>query len=318
GYTKFLGVPLKIGERTIGVLTFRASRPFTPRDQELAEAFAGQAAVALEHSRLYQDARQHAARMRALADLGRVLSETLDPAVVGQRVADSICALLGARSSAVYRTGPDGDLIALATSRSGSFSWTTVLTRGTGMTGLAVRERQPVSAADVLADPRIQYAPMLRENLSSNPDRALLSTPLIVRERLLGALAVADRTGRIFDAEDTRLAQAFADQAALALENAELFREAEQQRREAEALARLAGSLTESLETDAMAARIAESVVAFFSVQSAVIRRLRADGALAALGSAGRARDIAGPGHVLPPGTGSSGLAVQRGAAVAT
>src|SRR5262249_21655029 len=88
--------------------------------------------------------------------------------------------------------------------------------------------------------------------------------------------------------------------------------------REAEALARLAGSLTESLETDAMAARIAESVGAFFSVQSAVIRRLRADGALAALGSAGRARDIARPGPVWPPRPGAPGLAVQRGAAVAT
>ena len=119
GYTKFLGVPLKVGDRTIGVLTFRARRPFSPRDQELAEAFAGQAAIALEHSRLYQEARQQAARMRALADLGRVLSETLDPDVVGQRVADSICALLGARSSALYRTGPGGQLIALATSRSG-------------------------------------------------------------------------------------------------------------------------------------------------------------------------------------------------------
>src|SRR4029453_19453603 len=79
GYTKFLGVPLKVGDRTIGVLTFRARRPFSPRDQELAEAFAGQAAIALEHSRLYQEARQQAVRMSALADLGRVLSEWLVP-----------------------------------------------------------------------------------------------------------------------------------------------------------------------------------------------------------------------------------------------
>ncbi len=318
GYTKFLGVPLKVGERTIGVLTFRARRPFSPRDQELAEAFAGQAAVALEHSRLYQDARQQAARMRALADLGRVLSETLDPDVVGQRVADSICALLGARASALYRTGPGGELLALATSRSGSFDWAPVLAPGIGMAGLAVRERQPVAGPDVLTDTRLHYEPAVRESLATNPDRALLGAPLIVRDRLLGALAVADRTGRVFDTEDTRLAQAFADQAALALENAGLYRETEQRRREAEELARLAGSLTESLETDAMAARIAESVVTLFSVQSSVIRRLRPDGALVALASAGRAREIAEPGHVLPPGTGTSGRAVQRGAAVTT
>ena len=242
GYTKFLGVPLKVGDRTIGVLTFRARRPFSPRDQELAEAFAGQAAVALEHSRLYREARQQAARMRALADLGRVLSETLDPDVVGQRVADSICALLGARSSALYRMVRGGQLIALAASRSGSTSrgrasWPP----GTGLAGLAARERQPTAAADVLTDPRIRYDDRRCARVwPSNAGPRALGAPLIVRDRLLGALAVADRTGRVFDAEDTRLAQAFADQAALALENARLYARDEQRRREAEELARLA------------------------------------------------------------------------------
>ena len=162
-----------------------------------------------------------------------------------------------------------------------------------------------MAAADVLTDTRIRYDPALRASLADNPDRALLGAPLIVRDRLLGALAVADRTGRVFDAEDTRLAQAFADQAALALENAGLYRETEQRRREAEELARLAGSLTESLELDAMATRIAESVVTLFTVQSSVIRRLRADGGLVALASAGRARETS-PSRVTscPPAPG--------------
>jgi signal transduction histidine kinase len=52
GYTHFLGVPLQVSEKTIGVLTFRARRAFTAADQELAEAFADQAAIAIEQSRL--------------------------------------------------------------------------------------------------------------------------------------------------------------------------------------------------------------------------------------------------------------------------
>src|SRR5207249_1957147 len=46
GYTMFLGVPLKVGTRTIGALAFRARRAFTARDAEIAEAFADQAAIA--------------------------------------------------------------------------------------------------------------------------------------------------------------------------------------------------------------------------------------------------------------------------------
>jgi GAF domain-containing protein/CheY-like chemotaxis protein len=318
GYTKFLGVPLKVADRTMGVLTFRARRPFTPRDQELAEAFAGQAAVALEHSRLYREARRQAARMRALADLGRVLSETLDPDVVGQRVADSICALLGAKSSALYRMGDDGRMVALTVSRASTFAWTRELPPGMGLAGLAAAERRTYAAPDVLADPHIRYDDHVRQTVAVSEDRALMGVPLIVRDRAFGALALADRTGRVFDAEDTRLAEAFADQAALALENARLYAETTQRQREAEELARLSRTLTESLDVDAVGARIVESVLTLFQAQSSGLRLLRTDGALVGLAFAGRARGAFEPGHVLPPGISTSGRAVERGTAVAS
>jgi GAF domain-containing protein len=318
GYTTFLGVPLNVGDRTIGVLTFRARRAFTPRDQELAEAFAAQAAVALEHSRLYREARRQAARMRALADLSRVLSETLDPDVVGQRVADSICALLGARSSALYRLADGGWMIALTVSRGSTFAWARDLPPGTGLAGLAAGERRTCAAPDVLADPLIRYDDRVRAVVAASPDRALMGVPLIVRDRVFGALAVADRTGRVFDDEDTRLAEAFADQAALALENARLYAETTRRRREAEELAGLNRTLTESLDVNAVGTRITESVLTLFAAQSSVLRVLRPDGALEALALAGRVTGVLTPGHVLPPGTSTSGRAVRLGVAVMT
>jgi GAF domain-containing protein/CheY-like chemotaxis protein len=318
GYTKFLGVPLKVSGRTIGVLTFRARRPFTPRDQDLAEAFAAQAAIALEHARLYREAREHAARMRALAELGRVLSETLDPDAVGQRVADSICALLGARSSVLYRIADDGRLLAVSVSRGSTFEWARELAPGVGLAGFAVGERRAYAAPDVLNDPSIRYDEVGRERVAGSPDRALMGVPLLVRGRLFGALALADRTGRVFDAEDTRLAEAFADQAALALENARLYAETTRRRLEAEELARLVRTLTESLDVNAVGARIAESVLTLFSAQSSVLRVLRPDGGLEVLALSGRVADVLAPGHVLPPGTSTSGLAVERGTAVMT
>jgi signal transduction histidine kinase len=65
GYTHFLGVPLRVGERIIGVLTFRARRAFSAPDQELAEAFAGQAAIAIEQSRLLAATEAQAAALKA-------------------------------------------------------------------------------------------------------------------------------------------------------------------------------------------------------------------------------------------------------------
>ncbi len=65
GYTHFLGVPLRVGERIIGVLTFRARRAFSAADQELAEAFAGQAAIAIEQSRLLAATEAQAVALKA-------------------------------------------------------------------------------------------------------------------------------------------------------------------------------------------------------------------------------------------------------------
>jgi PAS domain S-box-containing protein len=55
----FIGAPLRVGERIVGVLTLiktDASRPFTARDAALAEQLAVRAGFAVENARLYQQA----------------------------------------------------------------------------------------------------------------------------------------------------------------------------------------------------------------------------------------------------------------------
>ena len=57
GIRSFLGVPVKVDERVAGVLSIRITREgsFSAGDVEIARAFAAQAAIALENSRLYQE-----------------------------------------------------------------------------------------------------------------------------------------------------------------------------------------------------------------------------------------------------------------------
>src|SRR5439155_11296526 len=123
-------------------------------------------------------------------------------------------------------------------------------------------------------------------------DRSVLAVPLRVGERVIGALGVGDQVGRRFDDDEIRLAEAFADQAALALENARLYTEATRRRLEAEELARLARTLTESLDPRDVGQRIVESVLVLFRVRSSVLRLLRPDGSLITLAGGGRFRDV--------------------------
>src|SRR3989304_2288523 len=99
--------------------------------------------------------------MAALADVGRVLSETLDFDLAARRVPESVCALLGARSSCLYRLEPEsGALVAgaVADETGQVFDWSPRLPAGTGVAGLAVRERRPVATEDGLAGGGPQYA----------------------------------------------------------------------------------------------------------------------------------------------------------------
>ncbi len=274
GYTHFLGVPLRAGERIIGVLAFRARRRFTERDVALAEAFAGQAALALEHARLYRDASRHAERMAALADVEHLLTETLDADVVATRIGDSLRVLVQANAAGVYRLDADGGML-VALSVSGPVGppvpWNRRLPAGYGAVGLAVRDRRPIVTTDLLTDPRIIFTPEARQTVESGVHRAVIAMPLLVRDRVIGGIVVADREGRIFDAEDVRLVQAFANQAAVALENARLFGEAARHAERMAALADVERLLSEALDPDVVAQRIADSVRSLLGARSAAL-----------------------------------------------
>jgi CheY-like chemotaxis protein len=161
----------------------------------------------------------------ALVDVGRALAQSLDPGEVGQRITEGLRELFGAEVATLYRMEPEsGNLVSVAMAgNAGSDGQGVVMPRGTGVSGLAVIGRTAVVTADATTDPRVTLSAETRARLERAPFRAVLAVPLLVQDRVIGALAVGDRAGRQFGPEDLRLAQAFATQAALALENARLY-----------------------------------------------------------------------------------------------
>ncbi len=93
------------------------------------------------------------------------------------------------------------------------------------MIDLAVRERQPVLTPDILMEPRVSLTPELRAAIEAAQYHAVLAVPLIVQDRVIGALGVGDVAGRSFGAEEVEIVRAFADQAAIVLENHQLYGE---------------------------------------------------------------------------------------------
>ncbi len=88
--------------------------------------------------------------------------------------------------------------------------------------------------------------------------------------------------------------------------------ERERTRRHTDELARVARTLSESLDVAEVAERIAESILPLFDAQSSVVRLLEPDGSLTCVAIAGKWLENFKPGYRLPQGVGLVGRAVAE------
>ncbi len=247
-----LWVPILLDDTLLGVLSVCGRKPFHlgPDDHDLLESFVAQAAVAIRHARLFAESEARRSAAEALASVGRVLSQTIEPGEVAQRIADSVCRLLDGQCSALFRLEEDsGDLVRLAVSGGAApLGEHVVFPRDTGVVALAVRDREAVVTPDLLTDSRVTLPPEIRERIERAGYRSVLAVPLLARDRVVGALALGDRAGRHFDRQQVQLAQAFAAQAGLALQNAELYQRAQTRLGRMRRLTELSQLVTSSLD----------------------------------------------------------------------
>ena len=209
--------------------------------------------------------RQQAAR--ALAEVGRLLGESLERAVVVQRIVESVRTLSATMTTVLYEVQPDGQTLAsLGAAGAGAVDLASgvAVPLDAGIVGLAIREGRAVASPDLFRDPRLIWTPDFRARVERAGHQAACAVPLVVKGQVIGVLGVADRAGRTFGPDDIALLEAFADHAGLALENARRFEreqaaraEAERARARATFLAEANQTLAASLDYEATLASIA-------------------------------------------------------------
>jgi GAF domain-containing protein/CheY-like chemotaxis protein/anti-sigma regulatory factor (Ser/Thr protein kinase) len=317
-----LAVPLLVQDLGVGALAVfgDAGRHFEAEEIALMQAFADQATHALENARLYADTTQRRHEAEELARVAALLTESLDVASVTERVVESVLSLFGANSSALYLLEADGSARALAWGGQGlsHFERNQRFPPGAGVIGRALISGAPVWSKDILEDDVLPVPADMRRRIMAAGNRAVLAVPMRAKGRIIGGLSIAHDTPRDFAGPTIALLQTFADQAALALENARLYDETERRRREAEELGRFARVLTETLDLKALGTRIVESALLLFDAYASDLRMVESDGSLMEVTCAGALRDRFEPGHRTPPGVGISGLTARLGRAVAT
>ncbi|HET9036590.1 MAG TPA: GAF domain-containing protein, partial [Myxococcaceae bacterium] len=253
GQRALLAMPLGPPGRPIGALTVtnRNALKFTAGERRLLEAFADQASLALENARLYEDAERRGKEADALAQGARALTGTQDAMQVVSRIVESVPSLLpGCVHAAVAVPRAEGRLWAVA----GGGPLSGVLQTGRPVTKGSIvnrvwQERRPSWTADLMAEPEPEEPELAERHhvFLRAGIRAYLAVPLSVRGHTVGVLGMAFSQPRAFMGDEIATGQTFANQAALALENARLYEEAERRRREAEVVAEISRTINASL-----------------------------------------------------------------------
>ena len=212
-----------------------------------------------ERQQAFQESERRRRAAEGLADVGRLMSQSLDLQEVSQRIVESVRELFGSRTSTLRLLEPDGSLraIALGGQMHEYLPPGHVLPAGVSVGGLAVATGRAAWSPDVLTDPRVILSDDLRQRLQRSRSSAFLAVPLRVRGKIIGVLNAGDFTGRAFTEAEIFVLQAFADQAAIAVENARLHAETHARLVQSETLLAVAQEASATLDVTEMMRRVA-------------------------------------------------------------
>ena len=234
-------VPMISGEEILGTITVANRTPggFIPEDERLLTRLATSVVISLENARLYRaelDRREVAESMRdimAVLNSSQSLPETL------KYIVERASQVMASQACLIHKIDYEQGFVSIEASY--GLPQDLQLIRGFPLHSSPkadnqILNRNPVWVADFkkLPSPPEEDLKKLDPNvrawraLTNQHYRSWVAVPLVIAENVYGSLAFYFKSPKAYNEEEIRLSSAFADQAALAIENTRLYEAAEQ------------------------------------------------------------------------------------------
>ena len=270
-----ISAPLLARDRVVGVVTLVHPQPdhFSQADGDLLRAIADQAGIAVENARLFRAEQERKSFAETLQEIARIINSALDPALVFEQVLRQLARVVEYDSASIFVI--EDESLRLVSSIG--------LREGDSLIGQTLMKDPDVLAWKVLASD----GPMLISDVQEESGwvesdempgakfiRGWMGAPLVLREKAVGVLSVDSKKVGAFDEHDVEVVAGFADHAATAVANAQLFADSQRQLEATRALAETARAVTATLKLDEVLQRILAETIRSLDCEGASLALL--------------------------------------------
>ena len=262
----WLGVPLIHRDEVIGMIALDSEIPgdFTDEDASLALTFANQVAMAIQNARLFEETERKIQELNTLFRASQVVTSSLDL----HRVLETIVSLAGEVADSDYTSVVllnEDDELYISVEDPAVGDPLHLRARDEGITRAVVNSGEPRFFSDVEDDGVTHNPAIIKQRF-----RSYGGVPIISRGKVLGVLFVHSRRARAFEGR-VQLLSTFCNHAAIAIDHAQLFSEAEQQANTLGSLVEVSQRLIQHTGRDELLEFCAKSGARLFDVEDCSI-----------------------------------------------
>ena len=218
----YVGVPLIVRDRVVGVISMQSSQAgaYHPEQISLLETIAGQAAVAVDHSRLFEEIRENTRNLALLNTITRSALESQDHTRVWLVLADQMVELFHSNSCFITRWDEDRQRIvpvAVNKDHTGTFLELVPEPSEVTLTASVLQEGRPLAVPDIFNTPYVSFRIAVEFN-----SKSVLGLPLMVDTHKMGAIIIGFQEPHEFTSAEVTLGELAASQISLAIAKSEL------------------------------------------------------------------------------------------------